>query len=559
MESSRTRNSILDWLLAATIAATVISSLAGIHIEIGSLRVRSHGAVRLLAATLVLSIIRWRAGIEAWPAWVTRLILLTAISGSVATWFRFLLPTVGGADSWGYVSASQMIGQGRLIDPAPIAEWLSAANRLAIASPLGWAPAVDGSGIVPTYPLGLPIIMALFSAIGGSNAVFFVAPIAGLVTLALVYRLTREWYEPEVALFAAAIVAWNPVFIAYAKQPMSDMLATMWVVLALLLSQRATTITAVGAGLATGAAVLTRPALLLIAVIVPLAAYRGGSPLRRAGCSVLAFATIAIAQLWLQDHLFGSPFATGYGNAGGLFSWSYLPANLEIYVEEGWRVLGPLWIPGLLIGLIAARPEPRWKPAAIFGAVALPYLFYLPFDHWETLRFLLPGLVPLTIVVAQGLGLIARLHKRSAAAAVLTLVFMAIIAGRSENVLRSSSAWAVAELERRYPLAGEWVNVNTPPNAVILANQHSGSIRYYGQRQTLRWDFIDPPHLATAIRELQSHGAVVYVALEGAEERMFDERFVGVLEELQIDHVGRVRNVSFRRIRFPESPYFPNR
>ncbi len=35
---------------------------------------------------------------------------------------------------------------------------------------------------------------------------------------------------------------------------------------------------------------------------------------------------------------------------------------------------------------------------AIFAAVTLPYLFYLPFDHWETLRFLLPGLVPLTVV-----------------------------------------------------------------------------------------------------------------------------------------------------------------
>ena len=32
-------------------------------------------------------------------------------------------------------------------------------------------------------------------------------------------------------------------------------------------------------------------------------------------------------------------------------------------------------------------------------------------------------------------------------------------------------------MEARYPLAGEWVNVNTPANSVVLANQHSGSIR----------------------------------------------------------------------------------
>ena len=38
------------------------------------------------------------------------------------TWFRFLLSTIGGADSYGYVSASHMLASGRLIDPAPIAE-----------------------------------------------------------------------------------------------------------------------------------------------------------------------------------------------------------------------------------------------------------------------------------------------------------------------------------------------------------------------------------------------------------------------------------------------------
>ena len=103
-------------------------------------------------------------------------------------------------------------------------------------------------------------------------------------------------------------------------------------------------------------------------------------------------------------------------------------------------------------------------------------------------------------------------------------------------------------LEARYPLAGEWVNVNTPPNSVVMANQHSGSLRWYGKRQTLRWDFIEPQRLASTVRELQSHGAAVYVALEGDEVAMFDQRFTDVIDQLQVDHVGRVRNVSFRRL-----------
>ena len=41
---------------------------------------------------------------------------------------------------------------------------------------------------------------------------------------------------------AAALVAWNPVFITYAKQPMSDVPATMWVSLAALMAMRTSTL-----------------------------------------------------------------------------------------------------------------------------------------------------------------------------------------------------------------------------------------------------------------------------------------------------------------------------
>ena len=123
------------------------------------------------------------------------------------------------ADSYGYVSASRMIAGGHLIEPAPIAEWLSAPNRMALASPLGWTPSPDGTGIAPTFPIGVSAIMALFRVIGGDDAVFFVAPVMGVITLWLVYRLASDWFDAETGLFAAALVAWNPLFITYAKQP----------------------------------------------------------------------------------------------------------------------------------------------------------------------------------------------------------------------------------------------------------------------------------------------------------------------------------------------------
>ena len=153
------------------IALAVVVAVAGIDFKLGAVSIRSHSAVRVLAASIVLAVVRWRIGIASLPPWLTRIALLTLICGSVVTWFRFLLTTIGGADSYGYVSASRMIAGGRLIDPAPVAEWLTAPNRLAIASPLGWTPAPDGSGIAPTFPIGTSMLMALFSLAGAPGGV----------------------------------------------------------------------------------------------------------------------------------------------------------------------------------------------------------------------------------------------------------------------------------------------------------------------------------------------------------------------------------------------------
>ncbi len=475
--------------------------------------------------------------------------MLTAICGSVATWFRFLLTTIGGADSYGYVSAGELIASGRLIDRAPIAEWLSAANRFAIASPLGWAPAADGSGIVPTYPLGLPLLMAAFRSVAGQGAVFFVSPVLALLTLVIVYRIAREWFDAEVALLAVAVVAWNPVFVAYAKQPMSDVPASALVMAALFLALRSGPESAFFAGVSAGAAVMTRPVLLVGAAIIPLASRRGRAPALRVLLAVAGMFLGVAMQMAIQRKLFGSPFATGYGDTAALFSFAHYGPNVRIFLQHGWEALGFVWLAALIVGFQRTPIELRWPIVSIAVGVITPYLFYLPFDHWETLRFILPALVPLSIIVAAGVVHVARLVPNASATAAVMAIFLVPLVGRSEGLLRESSAWEIASLESRYPLAGEWINVNTPATSVVLANQHSGSLRWYGKRQTLRWDFIAPEQLATTVRELESHGAATYVALEGDEVAMFDQRFKDVIGQLQVDHVGSIRNVNFRRIR----------
>lgn len=569
---------MLDGLIAALLAlAVLVAATGGGDIEVGPLALRSHSAWRVLAIAASLFGIRvWRSRssepgarpalslVEGIPDLV-RLCLLTLILLSIGYWFKFLLATVGGADSYGYATAARQLASGGLVAPAPIAEWLSSPDRLALATPLGWAPWAGGHGIVPKYPLGFPALLALAGTIAGPNAIFFVSPAMGLLTLWLVYRFTRRWGDQTVALLATALVAWNPVFLTYAKQPMSDVAAAAWMMLALYHAG-----SPVRAGLSAGAAFLTRPALIVAGGVIPAvtAALKcrppgslkcrppGAPKCRPPGAGRIHHALIAggivaaavAVQMSLQAFLFGSAFASGYGSAEALFSVAAFPDNVEIYARQSWIALGGLWIAALGAGIWVLRGRRALELLAVAAAVALPYLFYLRFDHWETLRFLLPGLVPLSILAAFGVAKTAESVRVPAAPALIVVLFALVFAVRSERFMGASSVWEIQALEARYPLAAQWMIVNTPPQSVALAMQHSGSLRWYSGRQTLRWDLMKPDELVSTIGELEAHGATVYAVLEGIEQKEFDAKFSPELARLTVDPVGRVRNVSFLRL-----------
>jgi hypothetical protein len=55
--------------------------------------------------------------------------------------------------------------------------------------------------------------------------------------------------------------------------------------------------------------------------------------------------------------------------------------------------------------------------------------------------------------------------------------------------------------------------------------QHSGSIRYYANRQTLRYDLMPPDALDRAVRFLMRRNLRPYAVVEEWEEREFTARF----------------------------------
>ncbi len=82
----------------------------------------------------------------------------------------------GGADAYGYVSQALLWLNGLPVRAEPLAAivpWPQAEWSL---SPLGYRPGLGPGLIVPTYPPGLPLVMAAAAGIGGPGAVFWVVP-----------------------------------------------------------------------------------------------------------------------------------------------------------------------------------------------------------------------------------------------------------------------------------------------------------------------------------------------------------------------------------------------
>jgi hypothetical protein len=91
----------------------------------------------------------------------------------------------------------------------------------------------------------------------------------------------------------------------------------------------------------------------------------------------------------------------------------------------------------------------------------------------------------------------------------------------------TSGAFAMRDQERKYPLAGAFVRDRLPATAIVLASQHSGSIRYYANRPAVRWDLLAPSHLDAVLATLRAHGHEPFLVVDSSEYEVFRERFEG--------------------------------
>jgi hypothetical protein len=163
-------------------------------------------------------------------------------------------------------------------------------------------------------------------------------------------------------------------------------------------------------------------------------------------------------------------------------------------------------------------------------AVVLSYLWYTPYDHWNYLRFLLPVYPPALALAAAAFMQGAPITPRSRAFALTAVVI--VLAGW--GLWMGRPAFQVRADEARYIAAGDFAR-ELPENAVILCNQHSGSLRYYANRLTMRFEWLDPEMYGEAIDRVRRLGRPVYVVLDDWEREIFRQRYAAAADLSWLD------------------------
>jgi len=156
--------------------------------------------------------------------------------------------------------------------------------------------------------------------------------------------------------------------------------------------------------------------------------------------------------------------------------------------------------------------------------VFMSYLFHLPNDGWFWLRYILPALPPLMVLSSVVLYAMVADTERGLRGLALAVVVTIVSAHNLTYGVRAG-IFAVREGERKWQVVGEYIADRLPDRAVFIAKLHTGSIRYYANRFTVRYDWIPPTALDTVVLDLVRLGYRPYIVLEQSEEPEFRDRF----------------------------------
>ena len=535
--------------LVALVAAAWVLVAGSINLTRFHIPIRAHDAWRPALVAVAAFVVFFLAGgslafLRSWLARINhtddRLVVAMLAAAICVAGIAYATTAASGADAYGYVSQADAWLTGHLKIPQPWAQqapWPS--SRWSFA-PLGWRPGDgdDAWSLVPSYSPGLPLLLAGAKLIGGQEGMFWVVPISGGLLVLATFGLGRRLGDSRAGLIAAALVATSPVVLFMLAAPMTDVpVAAAWTI-ACYFALGESAATAVAAGLAAAVGVLIRPNLVFEAGPIGLwFLIRGwrtgawGPAIRDAACFGVAASCGIAAVAAINQHLYGSPFVSGYGGLSGWFTRANVLTNARNYSQ--WLMYAHT--PAAFLGLAALlaplkRVWPGVKDRAVFVFIGLflvtlfaQYFAFLVFDVWWYLRFVISALP----FIMLGIGAVALSLARVGRPALTVAVAIAVVAlcVRDFRVAVAEYSFDLWRGERRYVSMAKLVRSSTDATSVVYCMQHSGSLRYYGGRLTINWSNLDNDWLDRSVAWVIERGSHPYLLLESWEVEPFKKQF----------------------------------
>ncbi|MBN1673800.1 MAG: glycosyltransferase family 39 protein [Kiritimatiellae bacterium] len=335
------------------------------------------------------------------------------------------------------------------------------------------------------YPVGQSCLLAGAIGLGGTASAFCLVPVLGLITalcLALsTYALSRNL---RLSWLAAAVLLACPTWMIHSRSLLSDVPATATVYAAILLcllgrSGRRRYLF-LAAGVVLGAGIMIRYQTVLALFPIWLLLYVPGTARAQAlntACLGLPCVAAAVLILSLNQHLFGSPWTTGYAAIGeqGLNAGSMVRNVLN------YSLMSCVLLPGAGIALVRYARRPAGligrRPLAPF--LLLPVVYIVFCSAWGNLAQL--SYKPQDLLV---LG--ARLILPAVPAFALLLSLAAFDCSRRLGLphwtvwvlpicLLGASFCVRRVFERRtreYAAANEFLSSETSPMGLVLLKPH---------------------------------------------------------------------------------------
>jgi hypothetical protein len=422
-----------------------------------------------------------------------------------------------GSDCSGYMNHARLLAAGNLhAAPRVLSGLTPEQQRSSLFVPLGFVPAPNGNGMVPTYPVGLPLLVAAAAPVfGWEHAGDVVLCAHSLLGLLLAYALGRMMgLSSRGAVLGATIIGASPLYLNYSIQMMSDLPALVWTLGAVLAAWRSRerAAWAIAAGAAVAMAVLIRPANVM--VLAPIAVAFGLSPRRWFLLAAGGFPG-AIFFCFHSLSLYGRVFTTGYGNMASSFGPEWIAVTWWHYA---------CWLPVLFTPVVFLAAGLPWlarterRKTALLGVWALVFAaFYSAYssthEAWWYLRFLLPSVPPLVVgglLVARqaGAGRWWPLVRKR-----VFVISLIVIVANSSLWNRRLQSLDIGRDHGTYAAAAAWLKANLPANAVILSMQMSGTLCYYTDFTFLRWDSCDANNRPAILAALHNDHRPFYAVL----------------------------------------------